>query len=149
MRTGGHKASPVGCRGLRILLAGCFLFCTLASTALAELRVSGAPAAVVVETRGATIEEVLKALQGRFKFRYRSSQALSGVISGTYSGSLQRVITRLLEGHNYVFRNSTDGLEVSIFAPNAPVMRPVVGAPNEPLKECRYDDGVRIIPVEC
>ena len=134
-----------------VLLALCFVCFGFAQYAHAEVRVSGGADAVVIETRGASLEEVLKALQGSFKFRYRSSGALDDVVSGTYSGPLRRVITRLLEGRNYVFQNSPNYLDVVIIDASGPgqVSRPPQMKGPEPPKDCKYDDGTRVIPVEC
>jgi len=84
----------------------------------AEVRVSGQADAVIVETREASVEEVLAALRASFNLQYRTSGALNRVMTGTYSGSLQRVIARLLEGHNYVMQSSAGG-ELIVFTPGA------------------------------
>ena len=105
----------------------------------------------MVEARGATLEDVLKALQDSFKFRYRSSETLGdGLISGTYSGPLPRVIGRLLDGHNYTIRETANHLDVAIFGVSGPdrARAPQASSPQPP-KDCKYDDGVRVIPVEC
>jgi hypothetical protein len=145
-------SSPRARAGSHIVLVVLWLVCFgFAQFARAEVRVAGGADAVVIETRGASLEEVLKALQGTVKFRYHSTEALDGVVSGTYSGPLRRVITRLLEGRNYVFRNSPNDLDVVIFGSSGPAQvsgLPQVSGPQPP-KDCKYDDGTRVIPVEC
>jgi hypothetical protein len=157
-------SSPGGRGGSLIVLLALWIgYLGIASAAHAEVRVSGAADAVTIETQEATLDQVLAALRTSFGFRYRSAGTLNGVISGTYSGSLSRVIARLLEGHSYVIQSSQNNLEVVIFGSSKPVQ--VTGpvgptasraasaaappAPTEPLKECIYKDGDRIIPVEC
>jgi hypothetical protein len=135
-----------------------------AASAHAEVRVSGETDAVMIETQQATLDDVLGALQHSFKFRYRSSGALSGVITGTYSGSLSRVVSRLLEGQSYVLQRSQDHLEAIIFGPKEPARatgsapawagnRAAAGVPpaqqGAPVKECKYQLGEQWIPVEC
>ena len=155
-RTRGFDPAPTSSPGERggshIVLVVLWIVCFgFAQSAHAEVRVSGGADAVVIETRGASLEEVLKALQGSVKFRYHSTGALDDVVSGTYSGPLRRVITRLLEGHNYVFRNFSNNLEVVILGSSGSAQvsgLPQVNGP-EPAKDCKYNDGTRVIPVEC
>ncbi len=156
------KSSPAAGAVSRIGLAlwiACFGF---AQSASAEVSISGQANALRIETRGATLDEVLRALQAAFKFQYQDTGTLNDVISGTYSGSLRGVVTRLLEGHDFVMHGSLSDLSVEIIASkNAPAAgrvvsikaAPAAGAPlqpgTEPVKECQYKDGDKVIPVEC
>ena len=79
-----------------------------------------------VEARNAPVEEVMAALGTSFGLRYRSSVSTGRRITGTYEGSLQRVVTRLLDGYNFVMKTSPGGVEVMVYgvvkpgdAPNA------------------------------
>jgi len=117
--------------------------------ATAEVRVAGGVNAVKLEARNATLDEILAALRRSYKFNYRSAGNLGGAVSGTYSGSLRAVVTHLLDGRNYVIHATSNRVEALIFATGgtgslAPAQ---MGPP--PLKECKYDDGVHVIPVEC
>ena len=151
-RMRGFDPVPTSSReraGPQIVLLAISIVCfAFAQSAHAEVRVSGGADAVMIETRDATLEEVLRALQASFKFRYRSTRGLDRVINGTYSGSLPRAVTRLLEGHNYVMQSSPNDLEVVIFVPGNPAQVTVPTGP-APLKECEYNFGGRVIPVEC
>ena len=105
--------------GLRKLILGLWLAAPLlafAQPVRAEVRVSGQADAVIVETREATVDEVLAALHTSFNLHYRTSGALNRVLTGTYTGSLQRVIARLLEGHNYVMQASAGDGGLLVFA---------------------------------
>jgi hypothetical protein len=87
------------------------------SPACAEIRVSGAPEAVRLEARDATVGEALAALGetvGGLKFR--NSPALNRRFSGVYAGSLERVVSRLLEGNNFIIKRSPDGMEVIVLS---------------------------------
>lgn len=159
------KPSPAARAVCHIVLALWIVCCGFAQAAYAEVRVSGAANALTIETRGATLDEVLRALRLTFKFQYQDTGTLHDVISGTYSGSLRSVVTRLLEGHDFIMHGSSDDLSVGIVAPkNAPAANVVVGiqaapaappapaplkAGPEPAKDCQYKDGDRMIPVEC
>ena len=86
----------------------------------AEVHVSGVVDALTVETREASVEEVLSALRASFDLKYRTSDALNRLVSGTYTGSLQRVVARLVDGQNYVMRLSpSGGVEIFVLGTGA------------------------------
>jgi hypothetical protein len=101
--------------GLAIWLAA--LLQAFAQPVRADVRVTGQADALIVETREASVEEILAALRASFNLQYRTSGALNRVMTGTYTGSLQRVIARLLEGHNYVMQSSAGGSALIVFEP--------------------------------
>jgi hypothetical protein len=150
------SASSCGARAAFPIILALWIVCFgFAQFANAEVRISGAADALKIETQQASLDEVLRALRASFKFQYHSTEALKGVISGTYSGSLRGVVTRLLEGNDYVIHDTKNNLEVAIFGPTiTPASNQANGAvpaqmQPEPSKECQYKDGDRIIPVEC
>ena len=81
---------------------------------LAEARVQGSREAVRIETQNSSIEEVLTALGNAFQLRYRSSANLAKQLSGTYEGSLPRVVARVLEGYDFVLRNNNGKIEITV-----------------------------------
>jgi hypothetical protein len=94
-----------------ILLAALFP----APSVRADARITGEPDAVRVEARDAPVEEVMAALGASFGLRYRSTASLSRRITGTYEGSLQRVVPRLLDGYDFVMKSSSGGVEVMVY----------------------------------
>jgi hypothetical protein len=80
-----------------------------------SLRVEGNRAAVQVDARRTTIMEVLAGLAAAYGVTYRSSIALDKTVDGVYAGSLGHVLTRVLEGYNFVIRQQGARLDVSIF----------------------------------
>lgn len=81
----------------------------------AEARITGEPDAVRVEVRNAPVEEVMAALRTSFGLRYHGTVSTSRRITGTYEGSLQRVVTRLLDGYNFVMKTGPGGIEVVVY----------------------------------
>ena len=81
----------------------------------ADARITGEPDAVRVEARNAPVEEVMAALGTSFGLRYRATVSTGRRITGTYEGSLQRVVTRLLDGYNFVMKTSPAGVEVMVY----------------------------------
>jgi hypothetical protein len=79
-----------------------------------SVRVQLDAAAVRVEAHQTTIASVLSALAGAFNIRYRASIALDEVLNGTYAGSLGHVISRVLNGYNYVIKYESSQLDVII-----------------------------------
>jgi hypothetical protein len=115
------RCDRIGLRKLALAIWLGALLPAFAEHVRAEVRVSGQADALTVVTREASVEEVLAALRASFNLNYRTSGALNRVITGTYTGSLPRVIARLLEGHNYVMQASAGGGELIVFGPAAAV----------------------------
>jgi hypothetical protein len=105
----------------------------------AEVRVTGAPGIVQVEARDASVEEVLAALSADVGLQYRSTASLDRRVTGTYQGSLQRVVRRLLEGYDYVLKTQAESIEVVVIGSAKPgearpmvAPAPAVAAPATP-----------------
>lgn len=81
----------------------------------ASLHVQGNSAAVQLDARRTRITDVLSALTAAFGISYRSSIALDKTVDGRYAGSLGQVLTRVLEGYNFVISQQGPHLDVSIF----------------------------------
>jgi hypothetical protein len=97
-------------RPLALVLA---IVANAAPSAHAETHVTGMPEAVRLEANDATVDEALTAL-GALGLRYRSSVALDHRITGTFQGPLARVISRLLQGYNFVIRTSPEGIQATV-----------------------------------
>jgi hypothetical protein len=102
---------------------------------LAGAQVQGSPEAVRIETQNSSIEEVLAALGNAFDLRYRSSANLAKHLSGTYEGSLQRVVARVLEGYDFVLRNNKGKIEITVLGTrNAAPAAAVASSASSPAK---------------
>ena len=88
------------------------LICGLATTARAEVHVEGIPAAVRVTTSRDAISDVLSAFAATFNVRYRSAVPLDATADASYSGSFTQVISRLLDGYNYVIKRDRETIEI-------------------------------------
>lgn len=94
------------------LLAGALAIAPV--SVLAAARVSGDPQAVRIEAQNTSIGEILSALGHEFNVHYSSSANLEKQLSGTYQGSLQRVLTRVLQGYNFIVRTKDGRIEVTV-----------------------------------
>jgi hypothetical protein len=85
-----------------------------AGTAHAEARVNADASAVEVYATRSNVAEVLSALQAACGLRVNVSTALDRPISGTFTGSLAQILSRVLQGYNYVVRHRATEVEVTI-----------------------------------
>ena len=88
-----------------------------ASAAFAGTQVSvhGDRARVRLEVGNAPLSEVLSALESAFSIQHRTLVPLDQPISGTYRGSLRKVLSRLLDGFSYYVVDTAGGtMEVTV-----------------------------------
>jgi hypothetical protein len=93
-----------------LLLAGC-LSCGRSE---AEVRLSGTPDRLVLQTSDATMAEILAALRSSFDVEVKLSGNTVRRFTGVYSGSVRRVLSRLLAGQDYVVRSTADGISIRL-----------------------------------
>lgn len=90
---------------------------SLSTIARAEVHVEGSPAVVRVTTSRDTISDVLSALAATFNVQYRTAIPLNGAADAIYSGSFRQVISRLLDGYNYVIKtDDAKTAEIVVFS---------------------------------
>jgi hypothetical protein len=106
--------ATLGKRG-GLLAAVTALACVLATTASAEVHVEGNLSALRVTTSGDTLSDVLSAFGALLPVKYRTSVPLNAEINGAYSGSLSQVVSRLLDGYNYVIKQDSALTEIIVF----------------------------------
>lgn len=102
------------------LVLGVLLISLHAHGARAEIRVQGAIEAVRLQADDASVEDVLAALHARFGLLYRSPSVLTRHITATFEGPLSRVLPRVLEGYDFVIKNSGTNLEVIVLSSGSP-----------------------------
>jgi hypothetical protein len=100
------------------------LACSLAATSRAEVHVEGSPDAVRVTTSRDAIGEVLSAFATTFNVQYRTAIPLDAQANAAYSGSFGQVISRLLDGYNYVIKREQDSIEIVVFGVRGEVAIP-------------------------
>ena len=80
----------------------------------AQVRVSGDVGAVQVDATQSNVAEVLSALETAYGLRVNTPTALDRPIGGTFTGSLEQIVKRMLEGYNYFVRHQATKIEVTI-----------------------------------
>src|SRR5262245_47947670 len=102
----GGRAAPTPRRLTSLWLLAIALAALPAHSASAEVRVTGEAKAVQVEAQDASVEEVMAALAQNFGLQYRGTATLDRRISGSYRGTLQHVIRRLLDGYDFIVKTN-------------------------------------------
>ena len=82
--------------------------------ALAEMQVGGSRDAVRIEARDAPVVEILAALRQALGMDYQLSINVDKRLSGTYVGSLPRVLTRILDGYNFILKTDNGSFAVAV-----------------------------------
>jgi hypothetical protein len=86
---------------------------------LAEVVVRGNPNAVSIEAQNASVEEILVTLGNAFDVHYRSSTDLRKRLTGTYAGSLQKVVTQVLNGYDFFVGTGGRRIEITLLGSSA------------------------------
>ena len=110
------------------------LACGVATCACAEVRIEGNLGALRVSTSGDALSDVLSAFGAQLPVKYRTSVPLGVEINGVYSGSLAQVVSRLLDGYNYVIKTDRERTEIlvlgksgeAVVPPKAPLAKGVL-----------------------
>ena len=100
-------------RGAFALLV-CAGFCAAAASAEVRVNETGGGRLTVV-AHDATLRQVLDALRAARPLRLHTSDALASPVTGTYSGSLAHVLSRILDGYNHVIHQTTAGVDLDVF----------------------------------
>src|SRR5215813_9409598 len=90
-----------------------------AGSAGAEVNVTGDSKAVQIEAHDASIEDVMAALGASFGLQYRGTATLDRRITGSYRGTLQYVIRRVLDGYDFIMKTNLDDIEVTVVSGKA------------------------------
>ena len=93
------------------LLAWCV---SCGGSSAAEVRLSGTPDRMVLTTNDATIADILAALRSAFDVEVNLTGGTARRFTGVYSGSVRRVLSRLLTGNDYVLRFGSDGISIRL-----------------------------------
>ncbi len=123
----------------QLLAAGSALAIALAigmtpSTGFAAAQVSGSSEAVSVDAQDSSIKEILAAISNELHLTIDSAANLEKRVSGSYHGSLRHVVSRLLDGYNYVLKKEGGRLQIVVFGTQPGTnAAPVAGAPAAPV----------------
>jgi hypothetical protein len=90
------------------------------SFAFDGVKVAGTAEKLKLEVSNATVDNALAALRSAVDFKCLCSPPLDRRVTGVYQGNIRRVLSRLLEGYDYVIKTSPSGMvEVIVLRANA------------------------------
>ena len=85
------------------------------------VRVTGTAAKLQLELNDNTVGEALTELRSAFGVTCRCAVPLDRRVTGLYQGNINRVLSRLLEGYNFVVKTSSSGnVELIVIDASAP-----------------------------
>jgi hypothetical protein len=113
-RTGRSKPRGLSSFCVPMTIALGFAAAIAPTMVLAEVQVRGNPSAVNVVAQNASIEEILISLSSAFDVKLRSSANLEKQLTGTYRGSLQQVLTRVLDGYDFILKSEKGGAVITV-----------------------------------
>ena len=73
------------------------------------VRVTGTAAKLQLELNDNTVDQALTELRSAFGLKCRCAISLDRRVTGLYQGNINRVLSRLLDGHNFVVKTSSSG----------------------------------------
>lgn len=88
--------------------------------ALAATQVNGNPQSVSIDAQNSSLKDILTTLSKQFGIQFQTTANLDRPVTGTYEGSLRRVVTRLLEGYNFIITSRDDQIHVTVLGTGAP-----------------------------
>jgi hypothetical protein len=90
--------------------------CASAGPAAAQVRVvDTGDGNLVIEAHDATVRQVLQAVSASQAIQLRGTEALSRVVTGTFSGPLPQVLSRILAGYDHVIQSTAAGIRLEVF----------------------------------
>jgi hypothetical protein len=135
-----NENSPPRCRlSWHELAAAAFAIAILTVTTVAvhaEVRVNGNATALRIDASQSQVAEILSALGPTFHVRVTASIALDKHINGRYTGSLGQLLSRVLDGYNYVIKRQGTAIEVVVIGTRgdrAVAVEPLKPAPTKSL----------------
>jgi hypothetical protein len=93
--------------------------CLSAGWAAAEVRISGTPDRVVLQTNDATMPDILAAIRSALNLEVNVRGSTGRRFTGVYAGSLRHVLARLLKGEDYIIGSASDGVSIRLLGRSA------------------------------
>ena len=100
------------------------LLSTMPAWPSAKIEVEGQLDALRLTAEDASIDEILAALSDKFNLTYSSEPQLNRIVAGAYSGTLQQVMGRVLDGYDYVVNVSVEHIELKVLSRSGSVAKP-------------------------
>jgi len=100
--------------------------------AAASTDIQGPAEDLQLRLENASVREVLNALSGKFKLTYSLPANIGRQLTGRYSGTLNQVLARILDGNDYIVEVSDDAIKIVVWSgKSAPSAAAAVSASKE------------------
>jgi len=100
-----------------IYLIALSLLLVCVASVRADVQFSGTEDHVVLRVRNATIAEILSGIRTALNLRVGLAGSTERQFTGAYTGTLRRVLSRLLDGEDYVISSAPDGMNIVLLGP--------------------------------
>lgn len=94
------------------------LVCFACARAGAEVQISGTEDKFVLRAKNAAIGEIVSGIQSTLNVRVQLAGSTARLFTGAYAGSLRRVLSRLLEGEDYIISPAAEGVTIVLLDRN-------------------------------
>ena len=114
-----------------VYLTALSLLLVCVPTPRADVQFSGTEDHAVLQAKNATIAEILSGIRSALNLRVGLTGSTERQYTGAYTGTLRRVLSRLLDGEDYVISSAPDGMNIVLLGlkgagrNNAPSIAPV------------------------
>src|SRR5262245_31506930 len=86
--------------------------------ASAATQLTGQQDELKITATNASVREILESLSSKFNLTYRLPPGVSGELTGQYSGTLNQVLARILDGNDYILEISDSAATILVLGPS-------------------------------
>jgi hypothetical protein len=112
------------------------------ASARADAQLSGTEDHVVLRAKDATMAEILSGIRSALNLRVGLIGSTERQFTGAYTGTLRRVLSRLLDGEDYVISSAPDGINIVLLSPKGAGRN--TSPPIAPVKYANDEQTVRL-----
>jgi hypothetical protein len=116
-------------RRLGPALVAAFLIGTLVPAA-GKTQIEVESGAVRLSAEDATIDEVLSTLSPQLKVTCAPGADLNRTVTGVYSGTLPQILSRVLDGYDYIVKISDNGIVLNVLSRSGSIIRQPASPPH-------------------
>jgi hypothetical protein len=126
-----------------IYLVALSLLLVCVASVRADVQFSGTEDHVVLRAKNATIAEILSGIRSAFNLRVGLAGSTERQFTGAYTGTLRRVLSRLLDGEDYVISSASGGMNIVLLGRKGAGRN--TAPPIAPVKQANGEQPVRLV----
>jgi len=125
-----------------IYLVALSLLLVCVASVRADVQFSGTEDHVVLRAKNATMAEILSGIRSTLKLRVGFTGSTERQFTGVYTGALRRILSRLLDGEDYVISSASDGMSILLVGPKGAGHN--TSPPNAPVEFANGEQTLRL-----